>query len=443
MDTIKICRPTIFVVFGATGDLFKKKIIPALFSLYTDGLLPKKWKIIAFARRPFSDKEFQEYVKENWKGEADNLEKFLESISYIQGTFDEKEAYTNLAKEMHKIDGNWGECSNKLLYLAVPPLHYESIFDNVYLSGLSIPCVGDKGWTRILVEKPFGNDLEHAFLLEKKLQKYFKEEQIFRIDHYLAKETMQNILSFRFSNPLFEAVWNKGNIKRVEAVIYETNDVSTRGAFYDGVGALRDVGQNHALQMIALALMSRPKNFNAKEIRKERESVLKALTKPSHIFLGQYRGFTEELNVPKDSVTETFFKISSEVKGIPIILKSGKALKEAKAEIRIFFGKGKEQLNELVFFLQPKDGVEIRVYVKKPGLAYETVPADISFMQSGEGSKDAYTKVLYDAILGDQTLFPNGEEIMAGWRFITPALKRRSKQQIYIYEKGADPEIMI
>ena len=444
---ITTCDPTIFVVFGATGDLFKRKILPALFSLYGDNLLPKKCKIIAFARRPFSDAEFRKLVSEHWNGGGGEGEKFLSMISYVQGTFDDVKAYENLAQEISKIDEKWGMCSNKLLYLAVPPVYYETIFDNVYASGLSIPCGGNKGWTRILVEKPFGNDLEHAFALEKKLQSYFVEEQIFRIDHYLAKETMQNILSFRFSNPIFEAVWNKKNIAQVAVRLYETNDVASRGGFYDGVGALRDVGQNHALQMLALTLMSRPKSFSCKEIRKERSKVLASLKAPSRVILAQYKGYVGENNVSPKSVTETFFRVETKACGIPVVITSGKALKESRAEIAVTFSSKKNELpNVLTFTLQPHDGVFIRMNMKKPGLEYDVSPADLSFFYKDstfEKGKDAYVKVLYDAMLGDQTLFASSEEIMSGWRFVKPLLHARSHKNMQIYEKGADPESMI
>lgn len=441
------CAPTIFVVFGATGDLFKKKIIPALFELYKDGLLPWQCKVVGFARRPFTDESFRLLIQDYVQDDEEKYERFIELVSYAQGNFDDLESYNKLVLSLGEIDKKWNTCSNKLFYLAVPPQNYESIFNNIYASGMTIPCGGKKGWTRILVEKPFGNDLKHALFLEKKLQEYFKEEQIFRIDHYLAKETMQNILAFRFSNPLFEAVWNKSHIAKVEVVLQETNDVATRGAFYDGVGALRDVGQNHALQMLALVLMQKPKAFSAKDIRIARTKVIESLGKPSQIFLGQYAGYTKEFNVPAESTTETFFSLKAKAHGIPVVISGGKALSESKAEIRVTFQTKKHQpANILTFYLQPKEGVAIRMEVKKPGLTYETAPADLSFMYKENGflgGKDAYAKVLYDAMLGDQTLFPSSEEIMAGWKFVMYGLKKRSSADIHMYEKGSRLEDVI
>lgn len=448
MDVEKIkCQPTVFVVFGATGDLYKKKIAPSLFSLYEDGLLPEKCQIVAFARKPFTDKEFQEYTYEHLNSEDSELKKgFCKMITYSQGTFDDISSYEKLSVDLSEVDKNWGDCSNKLFYLAVPPVNYEEIFDNLYKSGLTIPCGGGKGWTRILVEKPFGNDLKHALLLEKKIQKYFKEEQIFRIDHYLAKETMQNILAFRFSNPIFVNAWNKQNIKQVDISLYEKNDVSTRGAFYDGVGALRDVGQNHALQMLALVLMDKPGSMSCKNIRDARTKILKSLKKPSSIFLAQYEGYLNELNVPKGSVTETFFSLLTRVNGVPVRISSGKALKESKAFIKILFGEKLGVENSVTFELQPKEGIEVSMNIKKPGLTYDTTKAKLEFLykESGlTGSRDAYTKVLYDAILGDQTLFPSSKEIMASWRFIMPILLNRDGVKMHRYLKGADPENML
>lgn len=441
------CSPTIFVVFGATGDLYKKKIAPSLFALYEDGLLPEKCKIVAFARREFTDAEFRKYTFGQINSENKELkESFCKMISYSQGAFDEISGYKKLSLDLGKIDKSWSTCSNKLFYLAVPPKYYEEIFDNLYCSGLTIPCGGGKGWTRILVEKPFGNDLTHALLLEKKIQKYFKEEQIFRIDHYLAKETMQNILAFRFSNPIFVNVWNKKNIKNVEVSIYEKNDVSTRGAFYDGVGALRDVGQNHALQMLALALMEKPKTMSCKDVRSGRINVLKYLKRPSSFFLAQYEGYLKEQNVPLESATETYFSLSTKADGVPIRISCGKALNESRAFIKILFGDKKSPENEITFELQPREGIAVSLNIKKPGLTYNTSKTKFEFLykESGlTGSKDAYTKVLYDAMLGDQTLFPSSEEIMAGWNFVMSILKARNKTKMHTYLKGADPENML
>lgn len=352
-----------------------------------------------------------------------------------------------MAQHLKDTDSLWTTCSNKLFYCAVPPEYYDTIFEHLFRSGLSKPCSDELGWTRVLVEKPFGKDLDHALLLEKKLQSLFKEEQIFRIDHYLAKETMQNILAFRFANPLFENLWKNNVLEQVEVIVSEKNDVSERGAFYDGVGALRDVAQNHALQMLALVLMDRPIKMDAQSLREARAKVLKALGKPVFVSLGQYVGYTQEPHVSPESSTETFFDIRTHVDKVPVRLCGGKAFEESKVEIRLNFGHRDETPdNILTFLIQPRQGIVLSVNVKKPGLSYETIPSEFSFFYDGEaivGSKDAYTKVLYDAMLGDQTLFPSSEEIMASWEFIMPLIVSRNTEGLIRYQKGTSIETMI
>lgn len=344
--------PTVFVIYGATGDLMSRKIVPALYHLYTKDKLPKLLRIIGFSRRTLSREEYQNFIHTILKRHAarfkkHDFENFLKLFDYQQGNFDDISNYNHLAKTLGRIDGEWKVCSNKLFYLAVPPQYYKNIFENLAESGLTIPCSPTEGWTRILVEKPFGRDLDTAKELDILLAKLFREEQLYRIDHYLAKEMLQNILSFRFANSIFEEVWNKQHVEKIEVRLLEDLDVEGRKGFYNDVGALRDVGQNHLLQMLSLVTMDQPTTFSADAVRPKREEVLQALHIPSieeikqNTFRGQYKGYRESLDIPNNSTTETYFKLKLTIdndrwQGVPIILESGKNLIRKKEVIVTF-----------------------------------------------------------------------------------------------------------
>lgn len=252
--------PTVLVIFGATGDLVDKKIAPALFNLYSKNHLPNLFSVIGFSRKDLSDEEFRKRISEavtkKLSPSNNDLQSFLKNFSYHLGNFEKEEDYLRLAHRLGQVDKKWSTCSNKLFYLAVPPRYYEEILRKIKSTDLALPCSPEEGWTRILVEKPFGKDLETARMLDSLLCELFKEEQIYPIDHYLAKEMLQNILIFRFSNNLFEESWDNGSIEKIYIRLWEKIGVENRGEFYDGVGALRDVGQNHLLQMLALATMN-------------------------------------------------------------------------------------------------------------------------------------------------------------------------------------------
>ena len=268
--------PTIMIVFGGTGDLSRRKLLPALFDLFVADMLPETFKVLGFSRRSITDEEYRAFVRESIDAKGHNhpnklVDLFLESVHYQQGMFDEFESYTRLSQRLEEIDGSIGMCTNKLMYLAVPPKLYEVIFNNFKESGLNKACSDETGWTRVLVEKPFGSDSKSAQHLEEVLADVFVEEQIFRIDHYLTKEATQNILTFRFANTVFESSWNKDNIEYVHVLMIENFGVEDRGSFYDKIGALRDVGQNHLLQMLALAAMDNPGELSAGPLRKAKE----------------------------------------------------------------------------------------------------------------------------------------------------------------------------
>ncbi len=445
--------PTSFIIFGATGDLAKKKLIPALFDLFCTGLLPEQFRVVGFSRRELTDEEFRLYLKdvlrENGDRRAiDDLERFLACASYIPGTFEDARAYERLAEFLIAGDKAFGGCSNKLFHLAVPPAAYPMILKNLAASGLTIPCRDARGWTRVLVEKPFGNNFTTAQELDRTLGLLFKEEQIFRIDHYLAKETLQNILAFRFSNILFEPLWSNRFIERVEITLHEAFGIAGRGRSYDNVGALRDVGQNHLLQMLALIAMEDPKELDAVLIRKERARVLEALRplNVSHasaeVGRGQYKGYRAEAGVAPNSKTETYVRMVAHVenerwRGVPFVLEAGKKMPETKTAITVYFkrtetclcplGATHHHQNVLTFRIQPNEGISVVFWAKKPGFVTDLEPQELSFSYKNSlearALPDAYARVLYDCVRGDQTLFASTAEVEAAWRFVTPILE--------------------
>lgn len=453
-------NPTIVVIFGITGDLASRKLIPAFYHLFKQGLLPKDFKIVGFSRREFEDRairaELKRYLPQS--SLSKEAEKFLKLITYRQGIFDDPKSYQSLRLELEKIDASFGQCSNKLFYLAVPPHLYEMIAQNIYKSGLSIPCGGNRGWARILIEKPFGHDLKTAQKLDRLLARLFKEDQIYRIDHYLGKETLQNILTFRFSNTLFEPLWNSQHIEKIEINLFEKNLIGNRGEFYDKTGALKDVGQNHILQMLALVTMEKPIGLSPVEIRRARGRLLKNIFLPTEAqaVRGQYVGFLQENKVAKNSKTETFFQIRAGIKNarwhkVPIFLRSGKALAEDRAEIKIFFKDPDpkfflpkqdklQEHNVLTFRIQPDEGISILFWFKEPGFNNKISGRKLSFNYADSETRlpDAYERILYDCILGDQTLFPTTDEILSGWRFVERALLKLAKLKIKKYKIGAD-----
>ena len=455
--------PTILTIFGATGDLSEQKLLPSLFDLYNSGLLPSRFRVVAFSRRPFTSEDFRAFAegairRRRKRISRAKLGRFLAALSYEQGMFGEPASYQNLGEALVHIDDRFGQCSNKLFYLAVPPAFYETIFENLAHSGLTIPCSDEMGWTRVLVEKPFGRDTKTAEKLDRMLGLLFKEEQIFRIDHYLAKETIQNILSFRFSNALFEPIWNHDSIEKIEIRLFEAGGVGKRGSFYDETGALRDVGQNHLLQMLAVITMSNIGILSASGIQKERARILNVLKKPrvEEIVRGQYRGYQEEEGVSYGSKTETYFRLVTYLNDerwarVPFILESGKGMRESTTEIVIYFKQtttclcppGRESIHQniLTFRIQPNEGISIRFWAKKTGFDFELEPKTLTFLyktKRRDALPDAYERVLFDCIRGDQTLFAGTDEVAAAWRFITPILETWGASPLREYELGSD-----
>ncbi len=444
-------HPTILVIFGATGDVVAKKIIPAIAHLFQTQALPKLFHVVAFSRRPLSDQDFRDHVREVMTHHKDiplteeQVEQFCKLFTYSQGQFQEAEAYQRLGVSLGRVDGEWKACANKLFYLAVPPSDYEPIFQNLASSGLTIPCSDNTGWTRVLVEKPIGMDSESSEHLDRLMSQYFQETQIYRIEHYLAKEMVRNLLVFRFANNLFEGIWSREHIEQINIRLWETLGVENRGNFYDNVGTLRDVGQNHLLQMLALMTMEQPEKFEADAIRKGRANVLHALRPPTpenmakETYHAQYTGYQQIVGVKPDSQTETYFKLKTTLdlprwRDVPIVMEAGKRQGSIRKEIVILFKHPEPCLcptvehlrNRIVISLEPYEGIKVDVWAKKPGHEFVIEQRSLDFLYRDAKDKvqyvEEYEKVLLDAIEGDQTLFVSTDELASMWKFIDPII---------------------
>ncbi len=441
--------PTVLVVFGATGDLMARKIVPSLYHLMGKGVLPNQFCAIGFGRREWGDTEMRAHVRtiltEKYpQAPYADVGALAHLFSYSRGTFSDSDAYDALAARLAQIDREWGVCSNKLFYLAVPPEHYRTIFTSLAESGLTQSCSDLTGWTRILVEKPFGNDQETSRALDELLGTLFLEEQVYRIDHYLAKEMLQGILNFRFTNNLFEHSWDRTAIESIDITLHESIGAEKRGAFYDGVGALRDVGQNHILQMLALITMEQPQGNDPAAIRAARATAVREMLKPlsaqdvaRDTYRAQYDGFRDINGVADDSQTETFFRLRARLAGhrwagVPVTMESGKRIEGVCKQIAVNFRHphpcmcepGKHFQNQVIFQLEPSDTIKIIFWAKKPGFDNEIERREFSFFLYEKEEKaqyvEEYARLLLDAFRGDQTLFVSTDEIRAMWEFIDP-----------------------
>lgn len=462
--------PFVMVIFGATGDLAKNKLIPALFSLFKAKQLPASFYVVGFARREFSDSEFAEMFEDQILRQAQDdkaqWSEFAKHLFYQQGMFDEDKGYFELIDRLKDFDEKMGACITRIFYLATPPNNYETILDHLTSTQLSEGCgQGSSKWTRIAIEKPFGKDLETAKLLDQKLAEMFEERQIFRVDHYLGKETVQNILVFRFANGIYEPVWNKDFIDHVQITQAEEEGVGqrNRGKFFDGVGQLRDVGQNHLMQLLASVAMEMPASFSKEGLRDARAAAMKAIRcidpkdVPSQVVRGQYKNYAGEKDVAPLSTTETFvamkfFVDSPRWEGVPFYMRSGVALPKNVVEISLVFKQTchllfreigcPEEGNILTIRVQPDAGIQMRIIAKKPGskLALEDVNMHFTYKeQFGTQGIDAYEKVLLDIFIGDQMLFNRSDELEYSWRFIENILKgwQESEAPIEEYEKNS------
>lgn len=468
--------PFILIIFGATGDLTHRKLMPALYKLVQSGDITDSPFIIGVGRRNLTRAQFQEMMAHAvMHALGDDFDttvwkKITKGLEYQQGTFEDSRVYEDLVKRLAAYDTRLKACVPRFFYLATPPEHYHVILKHLDHSKLAEGCgQGTANFTKVLIEKPFGKDLETARSLDKQLASIFEERQIYRIDHYLGKETVQNLLAFRFANGIFEPTWNRHFIDHVQITLSEDTGVGHRGAFYDGVGALRDVVQNHMLQMLAVTAMDQPIAFDSMSIRNMRVKAMKSIAyiKPQHVardvVRGQYEGYVDEPHVDPKSRTETFVALrvmlnSPRWKGVPFYLKTGKKLGKKVTEISLHYNKPivctgevclfpehKVLRNVLAIRVQPHEGIVLRLMVKQPGLGMlDLTPSMMHFTYKeafGEkGTRDAYERLLLDTIRGDQTLFARTDEIEASWKFVTPILESWKQKHIplSVYKPGSD-----
>jgi len=444
-------NPFIIVIFGFTGDLTFKKIIPSLWSLYTKGKLTKKFKVLGFSRRKLSNKDVSELINKSLASHIDiNTKKeliknFCSLFRYVSGTFEDPSGFVKLKSDINQTEKDWNHISNRLLYFAVAPFNYQFILTNI--AGVNLNIQTDNYWTRLLIEKPFGSDLKSAKQLQNLLSKYFTENQVYRIDHYLFKEIVQGIANFRFSNNLFEHIWDNTKIERIDLRLYESIGIEGRGSFYDTVGALRDVGQNHLLSMLATLTMDYPIKLSVESFRMKRYEMLLSLCPwtqnllKSNTYRAQYKGYLKEKGVNKNSKTETFFALKTSLKhkkwnGIPIYIEGGKYTSKVSKEIIITLKHpnvcylcniAAHKPNRIIFRFAPNDEIVINFWTKKPGLDTAIEERKMSFSLYNKKTKseyvEEYAKVIIYATQGQQSLFVSKNEVEAMWAFTDPIIK--------------------
>lgn len=428
------------VIFGVTGNLAQNKLLPAIYNLSKNNMLPLDVKIIGISRSLNSTQEFKKYVASALKINIDNA--FLRSLKFIQG--DAKDI--NLYKSLKRSVSN----KNRMFYLATYPELYETIVNNLNTAKLNRE---KDGFSRIMIEKPIGTNLKSAKKLNSVLLEFFKEDQIFRLDHYLGKETLQNIIDFRFGNGLFEPLINSQYVDHIQITSAEQFGIEKRAGYYDATGALKDIGQNHILQMIALATMEDPVSFTNEAITRERIKVLQSLKPlPESLVYGQYSGYKKEEGVLAHSATDTFFAFKTELKskrfkGVPIYVRAGKMLQRTATEIAIVFKLPVNRIfkdldcglenNILIYRIQPNEGIVLKILSRAPGYEKKIVPSFMQFCYRdlpGE-PKDAYENLIQNALEGDQTFFNDAPEIEAQWKFADKLIKR--KKDIHVYKRGS------
>ncbi|XP_071657303.1 glucose-6-phosphate 1-dehydrogenase, partial [Patagioenas fasciata] len=456
-------QPLSIVILGASGDLARKKIYPTLWWLFRDGLLPDVTYFTGFARTPLSVTELQERCHPHLQaspGEEELLSRFLSLQSFVQGQYGEAGAFGALDQHLRALPG--GPRAHRLFYLALPPTLYGTVTQHLHST-----CMAP-GWTRVIVEKPFGRDLRSSEALSAQLGALFREEQLYRIDHYLGKEMVQNLMVLRFGNRLFGPIWNRDNVACVVVTFKEPFGTDGRGGYFDAFGIIRDVMQNHLLQMLCLVAMEKPASTNADDVRDEKVKVLKSIdpVQLQDVVLGQYvgdpegpperrRGYLEDPTVPPGSSTPTFaaavLRVNNERwDGVPFVLRCGKALNERKAEVRLQFRAVPGDIfaqrckrNELVVRVQPREAVYAKMNTKRPGLSLQPLEAelDLTYGSRYRGVKlpDAYERLLLDVICGNQTHFVRSDELREAWRIFTPLLDAidQSAQKPIPYKHGS------
>ena len=453
----RIAGPSSLIIFGVTGDLSRKKLMPAVYDLANRGLLPPGFALVGFARRDWADQDFEKEVHDAVKKYArtpfdeDVWRQLKQGIRFVQGEFDDDSAFDRLKATLTDLDTSRGTMGNHAFYLSIPPKSFPVVTEQLRRSGLADQV--DGRWSRVVIEKPFGHNLQTARELNDVVESVFPADSVFRIDHYLGKETVQNILALRFANQLFEPVWNANSVDHVQITMAEDVGVGGRAGYYDGVGAARDVIQNHLLQLLALTAMEEPVSFEAAHLRAEKEKVLSAVRLPADLGTytarGQYaagwqggeevRGFLQEDGMDPASLTETYAAIRLDIDtrrwaGVPFYLRTGKRLGRRVTEIAVVFKRAPQYLfeqsqtsalgqNALVIRVQPDEGVTIRFGSKVPGAGMQVrdVTMDFGYTHAfTEASPEAYERLILDVLLGDPPLFPRHEEVELSWKILDP-----------------------
>src|SRR5215469_16182858 len=453
-------EPCAIVVFGASGDLAKRKVIPAMYDLAQSNSLGERYSIVGFARTQMTDDAFRQSLGEAAKtisevGPIDQAkwDAFASNLYYCQGDYGDPESYARLGKKLNELDAKTGLCGNRLFYLSTPPEVYQDIVEHLGQAGLAKPC-NPGAWVRIIIEKPFGRDLASAKQLNKIVLNVFEEKQIYRIDHYLGKDTVQNLLVLRFGNGIFEPLWNRNYVDHVQITASETLGVERRGGFYETAGALRDMIQSHVLQLTSLTAVEPPASFDATAVRNEKLKVLQSIRPfnlemvAQSVIRGQYApgsangqtvtGYRAEPGVNPSSRTETFVALRLLIDnwrwaGVPFYLRTGKRMAKRTTEIMIQFRKAPHivfrerevQPNRLVLNIQPDEGICVSFGAKRPGteMSIGTVAMNFSYREGfGDGSRSAYATLLNDCLRGDATLFDRGDSVEAAWSLVDPIL---------------------
>jgi glucose-6-phosphate 1-dehydrogenase len=455
--------PTIVIIFGASGDLTARKLIPAVYNLSFDNLLPADFYLVGYGRKPIPDDEFRKLasdaIKEFSRRELNNdvWGRIAKNSSYVAGGYDERAAFDKLAEHITKIEKGIGRDVQTLFYISTPPSVFAPILLNLGASGLAKRHLGTVHHSKVIIEKPFGKDLDSARELNSTIRSVFEEHQVFRIDHYLGKETVQDLLVQRFANAIFEPLWNRNFIDSVQITVAEEVGVGTRGGYYEQSGALRDMIQNHTMQLLALTAMEPPVSLDAEAVRDEKVKVLRAiqpLRLDSHgdVARAQYdsgmmggklvKGYLQEEGINPQSATETYAAIRLSInnwrwQGVPFYLRSGKRMARRVSEIAIQFKRPPGTLfaesdrfnlatNTLAFQIQPDEGLSMTLNGKVPGLETRTQAVKMNFRYSttfGSNTPEAYERLVLDAMIGDGTLFIRGDEAETSWRLYTPVLQ--------------------
>ena len=470
----RVPEPCALVVFGVTGDLARKKLLPAIYDLANRGLLPADFALLGFARRDWGDGDFAALAKKAAKTHArtqwndDVWRRLNENLQFVPGSFDDDQAFDTLAEALDNLRNTHGIKGNAAFYLSIPPPMFPVVLKQMERTGMA-SNERSGGWRRVVVEKPFGHDLESARELNELVDTVFTANDVFRIDHYLGKETVQNLMALRFANQLFEPIWNSHYVDSVQITMAEDVGIGGRAAFYDATGAARDVLQNHLLQLLALTAMEEPVEFAAEEIRTEKIKVLRAVSLPPDLdasaIRGQYdqgwlageraKAYRDEEDIPPDSKTETYAAVRLGVEtrrwaGVPFYMRTGKRLPRRVTEIGILFKRAPhlpfsrtdtQELghNQLVIRVQPDEGVTLKFGSKVPGSSMEVRDVAMDFLYGEaftEASPEAYERLILDVLIGDATLFPRNDEVEASWKVIDPLEEFWAGKAPYLYRAG-------